>query len=208
MKLAQEEDPVIKQLQVALQKSPERPKTRKWKHPPLHRYRQLWSQLKLVNGIVYRRYSPGPLLDPVDVPIVPTSLQGQFLFDNHSSAAAGHQGPVKTLQRLRQEGYWVNMAKDVDRHCRECLECQKSKLPLPSKAPMYNMPVGQPWQMIAVDVLKVPPSTRNNRYLLVIQDYFTKWATAIPMADSNNYTHKDRTHQALFCNGIATSCTF
>ena len=48
---------------------------------------------------------------------------------------------------------------------------------------MYNMPVGQPWQMIAVDVLKVPPSTHNNRYLLVIQDYFTKWATAIPMAD-------------------------
>ena len=48
---------------------------------------------------------------------------------------------------------------------------------------MYNMPVGQPWQMIAVDVLKVTPSTRNNRYLLVIQDYFTKWATAIPMAD-------------------------
>ena len=124
MKLAQEEDPVIKQLQVALQKLPERPKTRKWKHPPLHRYRQLWSQLKLVNGIVYRRYSPGPLLDPVDVPIVPTSLQGQFLFENHNSAVAGHQGPVKTLQRLHQEGYWVNMAKGIDHHCCECLEYQ------------------------------------------------------------------------------------
>ena len=45
------------------------------------------------------------------------------------------------------------------------------------------MPVGQPLQMIAVDVLKVPTSTRHNRYLLVIQDYFTKWATTIPMAD-------------------------
>ena len=75
------------------------------------------------------------------------------------------------------------MAKDVDLHYCECLECQKSKIPLPSKAPMVNMPFGQPWQIIAVDVLKVPPSTRNNRYLLVIQDYFTKWATAIPMAD-------------------------
>ena len=48
---------------------------------------------------------------------------------------------------------------------------------------MINMPVGQLWQMIAVDVIKAPPSTCNNRYLLVIQDYFTKWATAIPMAD-------------------------
>ena len=37
--------------------------------------------------------------------------------------------------------------------------------------------------MIAIDVLKVPPSTRNNKYLLVIQDYFTKWADAVPMPD-------------------------
>jgi len=183
LKLAQEEDPILQQLLTALHKSSQRPNLRKWKTPPLRRYRQLWSQLKLANGIVYRRYSPGPLSDPLDVPIVPASLQQQFLFQNHNSATAGHQGPVKTLQRLRQEGYWVNMAKDVDLHCRECLECQKSKLPLPNKAPMVNMPVGRPWQMIAVDVLKVPPSTRNNKYLLVIQDYFSKWADAIPMPD-------------------------
>ena len=45
------------------------------------------------------------------------------------------------------------------------------------------MPIGQPWQMIAIDVLKVPLSTNNNQYLLVLQDYFTKWADAIPMPD-------------------------
>ena len=181
MKLAKEEDPIIKQLQIVLDKSPEHPSSHKWKHPPFHHYQQLWSQLKLANGIVYHRYSPGPLSDPVDVPIVPTSLRENFLFENHNSVAAGHQGPAKTLQRLRQEGYWVNMAKDVDLHCCKCLECQESKLSLPSKAPMVNIPVGQPWQMIAVDVLKVQPSTRNNSYLIVIQDYFTKWADTIPM---------------------------
>ena len=78
--------------------------------PLLHRYRQLWSQLKLVDGVVYRTYAPGPLSDSIDVPIVPSSLQ-------HNSPAEGHQGPAKTLQRVRHEGYWVNMAKDVDTHC-------------------------------------------------------------------------------------------
>ncbi len=29
----------------------------------------------------------------------------------------------------------------------------------------------------------MPLSTNNNRYLLVIQDYFTKWADAIPLPD-------------------------
>ena len=35
--------------------------------------------------------------------------------------------------------------------------------------------------MVAVDILTVPVSTQGNKYLLVIQDYFTKWADAIPL---------------------------
>ena len=48
---------------------------------------------------------------------------------------------------------------------------------------MTNIPIGRPWKMIAVDVLAVPRSVNNNIYLLVIQDYFTKWVEAIPLPD-------------------------
>ena len=48
---------------------------------------------------------------------------------------------------------------------------------------MTNIPVGRPWQMVAVDILEVPLSSCNNRYPLVIQDYFTKWPEAIPLPD-------------------------
>ena len=34
-----------------------------------------------------------------------------------------------------------------------------------------------------MDVLEVPISTHGNRYLLVVQDYFTKWAEAFPIPD-------------------------
>ena len=46
-----------------------------------------------------------------------------------------------------------------------------------------NVPIGRPWQMIAVDILEVPLSHDNNRYLLVVQDNSTKWADAIPLPD-------------------------
>jgi len=37
--------------------------------------------------------------------------------------------------------------------------------------------------MVAVDILQVPPTMRNNYYLLAIQDCFTKWADAVPFPD-------------------------
>ena len=35
--------------------------------------------------------------------------------------------------------------------------------------------------MIAVDALEVPVSRNNNCYLMVVQDYFTKWVEAIAL---------------------------
>ena len=45
---------------------------------------------------------------------------------------------------------------------------------MPQKAPMSSVPIGKPWEIVAFDVLQVPISYQNNRYLLVVQDYFTK----------------------------------
>ena len=48
---------------------------------------------------------------------------------------------------------------------------------------MTNVQRGQLWQLLVDDVLEVPISGQGNCYLLVLQDYFTKWAEAIPMPD-------------------------
>ena len=57
----------------------------------------------------------------------------------------------------------------------------ESKLPLPQHAPMNNIPVGRPWEIVAADILEVPLSAHNNHYLQVVQDYFTKWVEAVPI---------------------------
>ena len=128
-------------------------------------------------------YTPDPAGDVVTVPLLPQSLRQQALKNSHDIPSAGHQGVDKTLYRLRHEAYWVNMAGDVERYCRQCTRCQQCKAPAPIRAPLTSLPIGRPWQMIAVDILEVPVSVNNSRYLLVIQDYFTKWAEAIPLRD-------------------------
>ena len=118
------------------------------------------------------------------VPILPAALRQEALRrNNHDEPTAGHQGVEKTLDRLQQEVYWVSMARDVEQYCREYTKCQQSKLSMPQRAPLTSLPIGRPWQMVAVDILEVPLSTNNNRYLLVVQDYYTKWAEAVPLPD-------------------------
>ena len=57
---------------------------------------------------------------------------------------------------------------------------------MPSPVPVINVPIGRPWEMLAVDILQVPMSMQGNLYPLVLQDYFTKWAEAISMPDQKS----------------------
>ena len=180
---SQSNDDILSIVLQARSNSEDIPQGKEWNKAPFYRYKQLWHQLKIVDGALYRQYRPNPTHETVMVPILPPNLQKDALIRNHDAATAGHFGADKTLERLRQDAFWINMAKDVAEYCKQCVICQQSKLNMPQRAPLQNIPIGQPWQMVAVDILQVPLSTNNNRYLLVIQDYFTKWADAIPLPD-------------------------
>ena len=67
------------------------------------------------------------------------------------------------------------MAKSVVHHCKVCIKCQFSKALPPKPLPLQPILATRPWEMVGVDVLKVPMSTKGNQYLLVAQDYFSKW---------------------------------
>lgn len=41
----------------------------------------------------------------------------------------------------------------------------------------------QPWELVAVDILKVHMSLQSNEYTLVAQNYFSKWLFAVSMLD-------------------------
>ena len=137
----QKSDPVVKEIFQALSRSSKKPSGQKWKVSPLKRYRQLWSQLEVVQGIVCRTYTPDPAGDSVTVPVLPQPLRQQALQSSHDTPSAGHLGVDKTLHRLRHEAYWVSMAGDVETYCRQCTRCQQSKAPAPIRAPLTSVPI-------------------------------------------------------------------
>ena len=77
------------------------------------------------------------------------------------------------------------MRNDVQHWCKVCDDCARRKRPnRKARAPLQKYIVGGPLERIAVGVLGLLPLTDdNNRYILVIGDYFTKWIDAFPIPD-------------------------
>uniref|UniRef100_A0A5S6QMV6 RNA-directed DNA polymerase n=1 Tax=Trichuris muris TaxID=70415 RepID=A0A5S6QMV6_TRIMR len=122
------------------------------------------------------------------VPIIPESLKIRWLQLLHDSPAGAHLGAEKTLDKLRISAYWVQMAHDVSEYCKTCTKCQQHKLNECPPVPLMNMPVGGVWHTLGMDILQLPDSKRGNKYLLFLQDKYSKWIEAYPMKDQKAET--------------------
>ena len=157
-----------------------------WNVQEFNRFKQIQSQLLLVNGVLLRNFKVEPFSSLTSVVIVPEKMKREYLECAHDEA--GHQGVERTLDRLKRMAYWVGMTVSVNEYVNSCEKCQKVKLPLPTRAPLLNTPWGRPLQMMQVDVLEIPLSSKGNRYLLVIEDSFSKWLEAYPMENQKAET--------------------
>jgi len=179
---AQEQDPVLATVRAQLRDHPDAaPESPSWRKFPLRRYKQLWPQLKLTDDVLYRLVKSPTMVEERMLIVAPQSLQRSFLKDAHDQA--GHQGMERTLDRLLQTAYWVGMAKAVGHYCSHCFTCQTTKAPPHAPVPLQPVIASRPWELVAVDILKVPLSQHGNQYILVAQDYFSKWPFAMPMPD-------------------------
>ena len=63
-------------------------------------------------------------------------------------------------------------------------------LKAPARPPVSLQPIvtTRPWEMVGVDILKVPMSSKGNQYLLMAQDHFSKWPFAIALPDQKAAT--------------------
>ena len=135
-------------------------------------------------GLLYRRWTPagcGVEREIVQL-ILPEKCRRTTLKLAHEIPIAGHLGSEKTRQRLLRF-YWPGVFKDVEEFCRSCPTCQKTFQHRVSKAPLIPLPIiSEPFSWIAMDIVgPLSRSKSENRYVLVICDYATRYPEAIPL---------------------------
>ena len=114
--------------------------------------------------------------------VVPRSWSEDVMGAVH---AQHHFGLAGTLHSLRKSFFWVRMRRDVERFCRNCLTCHRSKPTNEGKEPIGVMlgNEGIPGYAVGIDVGTLPWSEDGYRYFLLMVDLFTRYIEIQPMKD-------------------------
>ncbi|GBN67343.1 hypothetical protein AVEN_178525-1 [Araneus ventricosus] len=184
---AQLEDPSIRPI---LEKTLNSEDRQSWQEiapesPATKRYWALSDSLHLKDGVLYRKWESDDRSSCRWQLILPKSRIQEVLRETHDSASGGHFGVMKTLSNSRERFYWDRLRTDVEKWRREFHACGARKGPKArtiGRLQRYN--VGAPFERMTLDILEpLPVTTKDNRYVLVLMDYFTKWPEAIPIPD-------------------------
>ena len=138
--------------------------------------------------------------------LVPDEFRDVIFRKVHQEACM-HMGYSKVYAMIVTRFYWYNMSQDLLRWTRACKSCQQSKRgPGGSRSELKQEIVGAPMERMAMDLQgPFPESQRGNRYILVIQDYFSKWVEIFAIPDKNGKTIATILNDEIFCR-YASCC--
>ena len=132
---------------------------------------------------------------------LPHAMISETIKAAHSSILAGHGGIAKTMAKITPHYYWKGMTKDIKIFVTTCETCQLAKGRQPPHAPLQSMPIPDgPNERVHIDLMGPLQCNGQYRYILVLTDAFTKYATTAPLPNKKAAT----VAKAIFDNWIAT----
>ena len=124
-----------------------------------------------VDRKLYRRSFGGPYLLCLHLGKVE-----EVLTELHEGVYGSHVGGRSLAHQVMTQGFWwLWMQKDAFEYVRRCEQCQKHA-PLTHQPAGYLNPISSPWPFTqwGLDILgPFPRATGNQRFVLVVVDYFT-----------------------------------
>ena len=196
LKIKQLEDPNLSKLLAWKEHNQSRPP---WKDVSSeNKYvKSLWSQwerLHVFNGIIYRRWESSDGLHVRYQLVIPKQMVDEVLSYLHNAPTAGHLGVSRTIASVRYRFYWPCYQADIMKWIKQCDLCASRK---PSthqnKANLKQYLLGEPMERVAIDIMgPLPKSSSGNKYIMIVVDYFTKWAEAYAIPNQETITIADK----------------
>jgi hypothetical protein len=138
--------------------------------------------------------------DEVYKVVVPKAYRAMIMYEAHDGLLGAHMGFKRTLKRIQQKYFWPGMIEEIKMYCKACSVCQEGKTPAKyGRQPLRPITVNGVFERVAMDVLGPLPNThQGNTYILVIQEYLTKWPIAVPLPDQKASTIAQALVEQLF----------
>lgn len=110
----------------------------------------------------------------------------------------GHLGMARVADAIVNQYFWVGMHKDVKRIVNAC-PCATSKRKVTVVRPLLpTLILVGPFDLVAVDLMTLARSYEGNRYLIVAQDYFSKWPEVKPVPEKTAKAVADFLEEYVF----------
>lgn len=142
------------------------------------------SQFALVDGILYLVEAKRGNQRKA---VVPAHLQEKILRDTHSGKMAGHFSGNRLFTTLSRHWWWETLYRDCVAFCKNCAVCVVvSGSGRIQRPPLHPIPVQKPFQIIGVDIMELPITENGNKYVIVFQDFLTKWPMVFAAPDQKS----------------------
>ena len=141
------------------------------------------------DGILCYRPEPNEINQVLLKRIVPYSMRIRMFLRIHGAECA-HMGYDRVHAMISKSFYWYNMSQDIQEWLRACKSCQQAKTGLGAGRPEMKLDlVGEPMMRVGMDLQgPFPQSSTGMVYIMVIQDYFSKWVELFPLPDKRAET--------------------
>ena len=151
------------------------------------------------NNILYKLIQPSNKAKrKLEIICLPSSMVPTLIQACHDDPmTGGHFSTDRIYYKIKHQYWWPRMIHTIKQHIKSCFLCQQyniSRQKKPGQLRPISPPEG-PFALIGIDYcgpLKQTP--RDNQYVLVITDYFTRHVTAIALPRCT----AEMTAQALF----------
>jgi Integrase zinc binding domain len=142
-----------------------------------------WAEKKyfMTNGVLYH-YDYDADLEEAQL-VVPASGRARVLEQYHDAPISGHNGIVKTMQRILRRYYRPGLRRYVTDYVKRCIECQRYK---PSSQKLSGLlqtpPYASRFEILTIDFFGPLLETENhNQWILVVEDHCTRWVELFAM---------------------------